>query len=390
MTSRPDFDVIIVGGGLVGAAFARALKDSALKLALVEGRPIAPPGPPGQDARVYAVSPGNIAQLNQLGIWPRLGADRQTPIQAMQVFGDAGAEIQFDSLEMGRPELGAIAENQALLTACWQELAGQGNLSQFCPAQCADLAVEDHQAKMTLADGRVLTARLVVGADGAQSWVRNNGGFSATMLGYAQQAVVANFVIEKPHRQVAYQWFRQPDILAWLPLPGRRMSMVWSLPEARAPGLMALDAAAFAEEVARAGQYRLGRLELLTRPLAFPLRLMHMAQFVQPRLALIGDAAHNVHPLAGQGVNLGFQDAWALAEVLGSDAAARDCGDYYLLRRFERARKSDILAMELVTDGLQRLFAADLPLLRLLRNQGLDLTDRQRWLKKHLMQHAIL
>jgi 2-polyprenylphenol 6-hydroxylase len=390
LTSRPDFDVIIVGGGLVGAAFARALKESALKLALVEGRPIAPPGPPGQDARVYAVSPGNIAELNQLGIWPRLGADRQTPIQAMQVFGDAGAEIHFDSLEMGRAALGAIAENQALLTACWQELAEQGNLSLFCPAQCADLAVDDHQAKITLADGRVLTARLVVGADGAQSWVRNNGGFSATVLGYAQQAVVANFAIEKPHRQVAYQWFRQPDVLAWLPLPGQRMSMVWSLPEARVPGLMALDAAAFADEVARAGQYQLGRLELLTRPLAFPLRLMHMAQFVQPRLALIGDAAHNVHPLAGQGVNLGFQDAWALAEVLGSGAAARDCGDYYLLRRFERARKSDILAMELVPDGLQRLFAADLPLLRLLRNQGLDLTDRQRWLKKHLMQHAIL
>ena len=206
---------------------------------------------------------------------------------------------------------------------------------------------------------------------------------------YRQLGVVANFSCEKPHRDTAFQWFRRDGVLALLPLPGNRVSMVWSIAEEAGRGLLAAPDAALAAEVESASSGTLGTLRVITPAAGFPLKLQRVTQFTKPRLALVGDAAHNVHPLAGQGVNLGFRDARVLARVLKERGPQGDCGDYALLRRYERARREDVLAMEVATDGLQKLFNSDAVFLARARNLGLKLVDRQPWLKNFLVHHAV-
>jgi ubiquinone biosynthesis UbiH/UbiF/VisC/COQ6 family hydroxylase len=385
-----EFDVVIVGGGLVGASLALALKDSGLRMALVEGRE--PPSLPRDDSwdiRVYAVTPGNAEWMHGLGVWQALDLSRITPVQEMHIYGDSGgAQLEFSAYEACLAELAFIAESRLLQNALWQAVTGLDNLERFCPAGCASLRIAEDRALLRLEDGRELSADLVVGADGRESWVRSQAGLDARPASYRQLGVVANFETEKPPEGIARQWFREDGVLAWLPLPGNRISIVWSLFEERAAELLALSPDVFCDRVREAGGSSLGELRLITPPAAFPLRVLHLESLVGPRVALVGDAAHNVHPLAGQGVNLGFRDAAQLAEVLKERGPQRNCGDYWLLRRYERARKADILAMQLVTDGLQKLFNNRNPVLRLARNAGLALTDRQGWLKGRLARYA--
>src|SRR5690606_34231094 len=202
-------------------------------------------------------------------------------------------------------------------------------------------------------DGSELSARLVVAADGADSRVREAAGIDAARKDYGQLGVVANFSCARPHRNIARQWFMRESVLALLPLPGERVSMVWSIEEARARALMDLSPSGLAAAVSDATHEAVGRLEPLTPPAAFPLRLQRVERLVRARVALVGDAAHNIHPLAGQGVNLGFRDAGALAAVLAGRGPHQDCGDRALLRRYERARREDVVLMQGVTDGLQ-------------------------------------
>lgn len=386
-----DFDLIIVGAGLVGASLAVALKDSGLKLALVEGRaPASPPRDGSWDNRIYAINPANARFLDQTGIWSGLEQSRIAPVYEMHVWGDdPAARLDFTAYQAGVAELAFIAESRLMQDGLWRALQGQSNLELFCPAACAALHIDTDAASLTLRDGRTLRAKLVVGADGRESWVRAQAGIESNPRDYRQDGVVANFEIGQPHRNCAYQWFREDGILAYLPLPENRISIVWSADEPLARELMALEPEAFCRRVQEAGKNTLGKLGLITPPAAFSLRLLNLEHLVKPRVALIGDAAHNVHPLAGQGVNLGFQDAKLLAEVLAQRESQRDCGDLALLRRYERARKEDILAMQLVTDGLQKLFNNPDPLLRTLRNTGLSLTNHLGGLKNRLMRHAI-
>jgi ubiquinone biosynthesis UbiH/UbiF/VisC/COQ6 family hydroxylase len=251
------------------------------------------------------------------------------------------------------------------------------------------LTFETHAARLELGDGRTLCPRLMVGADGADSWVRAQTAIAVEMRRYNQTAVVANFAISRPHRGIAYQWFRHDGVLALLPLPGARVSMVWSTIEEHATRLLELAREEFLAEVAAASHGALGDLQLITPAAGFPLRLQRVKQLVLPRLALIGDAAHNVHPLAGQGVNLGFRDARQLAQVLMERGSQTDCGDYRLLRRYERARREDIVATQFATDSLQRLFNNEITWLANLRNGGLRLINRQAHLKNLLVQHAV-
>jgi len=243
--------------------------------------------------------------------------------------------------------------------------------------------------RLELASGRALQARLIVGADGADSWVRAKAGISAARRPYHQTAVVANFEVSQPHLDTAYQWFRRDGVLALLPLPGERVSMVWSTSVAHAQKLVALAPKELAEQVAAASGEALGAMKVITPAAAFPLQLQRVRQLVAPRIALVGDAAHGVHPLAGQGVNLGFRDARELAQVLTQRGAQHDCGDYRLLRRYERARREDIAATQLTTDALQRLFNNDNRWLAGLRNFGLRATDRVPPLKNFLVRHAV-
>jgi len=387
---RNSFDVVIIGGGLVGLSLARALSGSGLTQALIEPQPPAPP-PTGADwdSRVYALSPGSAAFLEGCGAWQRLPPERIARVERMRVYGDdPGACIEFSAYDAGLRELAFIIENSRLHHALQEAARGQ-DLRMHCPSGWSTLEFHEDHAAIGLEGGTELAARLVIGADGAESRVRKHAGIAAHASDYRQLGVVANFSCEKSHDDTAFQWFMRDGVLALLPLPGRRVSMVWSVAEERGRRLLALPGAALSAEVEAASGGALGALQVMTPARGFPLKLQRVTQFTRPRLALVGDAAHNVHPLAGQGVNLGFRDARALAKVLGERGPQRDCGDRALLRRYERARREDVLAMQLATDGLQKLFNNDAVLLSRVRNLGLTLVDRLPWLKSFLVHHAV-
>ena len=408
MKTSMQYDIVIIGGGLVGASLAAALKDSGLSLALVEAgaHPRSNPPPSFQegevangstrdalvddwDSRIYAISPGSRRFLEQSGAWAKLDPTRVAPVEEMRVFGDTNSKLEFSAYQMGVSELACILENRALQHALWRVLQDQDNLTFFHPVRCKALSIAEESTELTLEDGQTLRARLIVGADGRNSWVRNQAGISAAPVDYQQHGVVANFNCELPHRGIAHQWFQEDGILALLPLPGLRVSMVWSVSPEKSAALLAMPPEVLCSQVAAASQHTLGNLQLITPPAAFPLRLLTLPQISAPRVALIGDAAHNMHPLAGQGVNTGFRDARQLAELLTNRGGCSDCGDAQLLRRYDRKRREDIHTMQATTYGLKQLFCNDDPILRTLRNLGLNTTNHLVPLKKLLMQHAL-
>ena len=384
-----DFDIVIVGAGLVGASFALGLRGAGLKLAVVEAQAPVAAGDLW-DSRVYAISPGSAAFLDGLGAWERVDRARICAVHEMLVHGDrARARLQFSAYESGVPELAWIVENRQLQSVLWQGLEHQHELELVCPDRCETLQLRDDAAELTLASGRTLRARLVVAADGMHSWARRAAGMAVEEKSYGQMGVVANFSCAGAHHNTAYQWFRGDGVLAYLPLPEQRMSMVWSTPDDHAAELLALTAAALCARVAEAGKDALGKLELLSAPMQFPLARLRAARLAAPRIALIGDAGHVLHPLAGQGVNLGFGDAAAPARVLLQREPFRDAGEIRLLRRYERARAEDILALAWVTDGLQQLFAAPGGAAAKLRNAGLNLTNALPVVKNLLIHRAL-
>ena len=392
MNAERQFEVAIVGGGLVGAAVARALAGMRVALVTREPRPQLPSR--GFDARVYAISPGNAAFLARLGAWGAIPERHLTPVHAMRVYGDDGASlIEFDAYRSGVSELAWIAEDARLQEALWRGLEGQEGLTLFSGSCIRDLAIAERQAGIALIVGRRLGAQIVVPADGARSVVRTQAGIPGEAKDYGHTAVVANFACARPHRNVARQWFqgRTGDgaVLALLPLPGDHVSMVWSTSTADADRLLALEGEALAREVAVAARQALGELAPVTPPRGFPLQRLAAARLVAPRVALAGDAAHVIHPLAGQGANLGLQDARVLAEVLAAREPGRDPGGLRLLRRYERSRAEAILAMRATVHGMFRLFDAPGPALSRLRNAGLNLAYRMQVLKNLLMRHAM-
>ncbi len=386
MTAQ-TYDVIIVGAGIVGAAFAVAMRDSGLKLALIEPHPSVPPTDEW-DTRIYAISPGSADFLTTLGVWQTLDKSRIGPVYGMHISGDSGAKLEFDAYSAGVPQLASIMESGRIQYGLWAALQNQSNLTLFAGATCTELAWSATGARLALADGTVLHSKLIVAADGGQSWVRAQAGIEAKRENYLQSGVVANFIVERPHRGIARQWFRADGVLAWLPLPENQISMVWSTDAVHTQSLLAASPEQLAAEVAAAGGHGLGKLTQIGRAAAFPLSINRVSSLVQSGLALIGDAAHGVHPLAGQGVNLGLRDALELAQVLQQRGAA-DCGELILLRRYERARSGDIVMMQTVTDSLHHLFRSQNPLLAKLRNTGMDITNHMNPIKTWLMRQAL-
>ena len=368
-------DLIIVGGGPVGASLARAMHGLSAVLVAHERRIPAVRAAGAFDVRVYALSPANVAFL-------ALDEEVLTPVHAMRVFGDQGSRIDFDAYRAGVPALAYIVEDARLQDALWDGLDAE-------VGRCEGLALEEGRVRVRLDGGRELAGRLVVAADGAESRVREYAGIKATAKAYGQNAVVANFACERPHANTAYQWFQGGPVLALLPLPGNHVSMVWSLPSEVAERTAALDAENLCREVQAATRQTLGGLRLVTPPRTYPLRRISARRIVAPRVALVGDAAHVIHPLAGQGLNLGLQDVRTLSRVLSEREPVRDPGDWRLLRRYERARAEPILAMDSMVDGLQRLFAARGGLAARLRNRGLNLTDRLEVVKNLLIRQAM-
>jgi ubiquinone biosynthesis UbiH/UbiF/VisC/COQ6 family hydroxylase len=337
----------------------------------------------GFDPRVYALSPGNVDFLRTLGVWHNLPAQRVARVEAMHIFGDdTRATLEFDAYDAGVRELAWIVEDSVLQTALWSGLSGMA-------LRCERLEAADTHALLSFTDGPPLAAKLVVGADGAHSFVRRAAGIAARERSFGQVAVVANFECSKPHRNVAYQWFQAGPVLALLPLPGDQVSMVWSLPTGEGERIIALSPEELAHEVQTASHGIVGELAAASPARSFPLQRLSARHLVGRRVALVGDAAHVVHPLAGQGLNLGLQDVRVLAQVIGERELGRDPGDERLLRRYERRRAEPILGMDTVISGLFALYGTRNSAVGRLRNAGLNLTNRTTVLKNLLMRQAM-
>jgi len=372
-----DYDIAIIGGGMVGATLACALGGSRLRVAVVE--PVAAPRqfPAGDfDIRVSAITRATQNVFTAIGAWDGMAARCVQPYEAMHVWDACGSgAIHFDCTELGEPDLGHIIENRVILAALLDRLASFGNIDFLCPASATGMQLGEDAAQLFLADGRIIAAKLLVGTDGTTSWVREQAGIDSTGWAYDQTAVVATVKTSQHHQNAAWQRFLPSGPLAFLPLPEGYSSIVWSTSHAQAEVLRTLPSAQFLDELQLAFGDALGRMESVGPRGAFPLRLQHADRYVLPRLALAGNAAHALHPLAGQGLNIGILDAAALVEVLLS-AGRKDIGSLALLRRYERWRKGDNIAMVGAMDVFKRLFSNDTAPLVQLRNAGLAMADR--------------
>jgi 2-octaprenylphenol hydroxylase len=384
------YDVVVIGAALVGASAAVGLAKQGFKVALIDTKApsFGSADPEVWDSRIYAISPGNVDWLGQIGVWARVNQARLTAIAGMHVWADANSpHLSFDAADVHLENLGVILENSCLHQALWDELKSL-DVDVMLDVQCADIDFGLQAVTIRMMNGTSLFAQLVVAADGGNSWVRSQTALGVQKKVYEHVGVVANFEVELPHQNVARQWFVEDGILAWLPLPGNRISMVWSTKDAQ--HLMQLSPEDLCQSVAQAGCFQLGEMKLISPSLAFPLVKQNANSIIANRLALVGDAAHQVHPMAGQGVNLGFRDVVELLQVLSDRHPLADIGDRFLLRRYERARKTDVLAMQGLTHGLYAVFDSKQALVKILRDWGLVLPNRLTGLKKQLMKRALI
>lgn len=391
-------DICVIGSGAVGKAGALAMARAGLDVVLVA--PVSPaaatPAAAAHDdwdLRVYALNHVARHLLGSLKVWDAMDAARVAPVDAMAIHGDGdgqAGQLGFDAYGARVDALAWIVEDRNLNHALDGALRFASGV-RFVQGSAVELACAADRATVALDTGDRIDCSLVVGADGAHSWVRTQADIGMDYRAYGQSAVVANFATDRPHHGVASQWFLGAEgIVALLPLPEQRVSLVWSAPDALADRLMHEGPQALCERLAQLPGQTLGQFAMLPpqQPRAFPLRLIRASSPVAHRIALIGDAAHVVHPLAGQGMNLGFADIDALLSALARRDQRADCGDTRTLARYARSRKEEVMLMQLATDGLQRLFASELGPLKALRNLGMTAVDRLPFVKRRLMAHA--
>jgi 2-octaprenylphenol hydroxylase len=382
-------EIAIVGGGLVGAGLAAALAGSGVSVTVIDPRGATAVPATGFDPRVYALRPASVTFLERCAIWGRVDSTRVCPVLEMRVSGDDGRSVlTFDAYRAGLAQLAVIAEDANLQRAARATLDTLPLVSVITGRSVVAAQWAQEQVSLTLDDGTTVGAALAVAADGADSRLRTLAGIEVDVRDYGQRAVVANFRAARPHRQTAFQWFRNDGVLALLPLPDDQVSLVWSTPEPNAERLTALPPAEFARSVAAAAFGALGDLEVCSAVASFPLRLMRARRVVAPRLVMVGDAAHNVHPLAGQGLNLGLADCETLARLIAARPPVESVASPGLLARYRRSRAEEVFAMQALTDGLRRLFEAKVPGLKWLRNTGLRLVDRLAPVKRELIRRA--
>ncbi|RPD89734.1 ubiquinone biosynthesis protein UbiH [Neisseria weixii] len=379
-----EHEILIIGGGLVGAAAAVALKRQGRDAALLEIRPAETDLSRlenGWDARIFAISPANQALLQSLDAWP--SENRIQPVATMDVRGDNGGRIEFKAADIPVPRLTAIAENRWLLAGLWQQIRALD--IPVITQKAVELETDIQMATVRLENGGTVQAKLIIGADGAHSWVRTQAGIKVRENPYGHHGVVANFITEKNHHGTAFQWFKNGEVLAYLPLPDHKISVVWSTAEPEK--LTKLSPEDLAAAVTTQGEGILGKLSPLSPAFSFNLILRRPETTFASRILLIGDAAHTIHPLAGQGVNLGFGDVLELQKL---SQGVADIGAYQFLKRFAQNRLEPVRTMQYGCDGLFRLFADNtLPALPWLRNTGLDLVNAAPFVKNRLIKHAM-
>jgi 2-octaprenylphenol hydroxylase len=383
-------DILIAGAGLVGLTLAAALRSGPWDVAMVEAAEGEEDAGDSLDIRVSAVTRASERIFRALGAWEAMEAERVTPLREMYVWDASGSgSIRFDSADIGEERLGSVIENAVMRRALLERLRSWDGLTWYRPDRIQALEFGDDGAAVTLESGPTLQARLVVGADGADSQVRLLRGIATRGWRYPQRALVANVRSSRAHRETAWQVFLPTGPLALLPLPEGHSAVVWSTTPAEAERLQSEDPDAFLADLQLAFGAHLGRMLSVGPRASFPLRLLHAREYVRPRLALVGDAAHAIHPLAGQGVNLGLLDAAALAEVLlDASALGRDPGSFLPLRRYERWRKGANTLMLATMEGFHRLFGTQRFAVREARNWGLLLTDAAGPLKNAIMRYA--
>lgn len=371
---RADLDAIVVGAGAAGGALALALARDGFEVAVVEAREPAPWSAEDEvDLRVVALAPDARELLDDIGAWSAIASSRTGPYRQMHVWDAlAPGSLHFDAAEQGEAALGWIVENKLIQHALWKSLASEARVRVSCPAEVEGIEDDIDAVTATLVDGTRLRARVLVSAEGAESSVRAKLGIAFEGRDYGQRAIVAHVTTERPHDGTAWQRFQPGGPLAFLPLADGRRSIVWSLPEAEATRILALDDAAFRAELGCAFDFRLGAITATTKRAAFPLRLRLAERFVHGRCVLAGDAAHVVHPLAGQGMNLAFRDVRCLRRVL---VAARergsDIGAAHVLRRYERERRSESMVAAYGLDAIGRVYGGDRMPLAAIRGMGL-------------------
>ncbi len=389
---QQSYDIIIVGGGMVGATLACALGNSSLKIAVVEAYQSNFDWQEGShDIRVSAITHASQHIFENLGIWQSMQHDGVAAYDKMHVWDASGqGQIHFDSTEVGQADLGHIIENRVIQKAVQTRLSDFDNIELLMPVQLQSMQLNEQGVELTASDGLKLKTQLIIGADGANSWVRKQADITLRSWAYHQNAVVCNVTTSESHQNACWQQFMPDGPLAFLPLAGGQSSIVWSTTEEKAQCLLNMNEHDFSQELQVTFGSSLGRIQLSSERGSFPLRLRHAVQYVQEHLALVGDAAHTVHPLAGQGVNLGLLDAAVLAEelLLGVDKK-RNVGAMSVLRRYERRRKGDNIAMLAAMDGFKRLFSNDITPLKLLRNSGLNIADKFNPLKNLMIKRAM-
>lgn len=394
---KTDFDIAIVGGHLVGSLLACALADSGFQVALIDrqdAKYVKTIDSNSQaehfDLRVFAINVASQRILQNLGLWESIEADRVFPYYAMHVWDAAGfGKINFDCSDIAATVLGHIIEDRVLCQAVRQQISSLSNVSSINGANLKAMNSSVHQVNLQLSNGRHLSAKLLVGADGIHSSVRQFANITAVSGSYSQTAIVATVRVEKSHQYTAWQRFLPTGPLAFLPLSENLCSIVWSLDDEMSQDYLSLSDSEFEQILTSAFEAKLGQVSLHSERRSFPLNYLYSKRYCLPRIVLVGDAAHAIHPLAGQGLNLGLLDIAVLADELKQAAkSVIDPGRLTILRRYERKRKGDNLLMLAAVSGFKSLFAIEHQSLAFARSMGINYFDKTLWLKQHIALQA--
>ncbi len=391
MVNQQNYDVIVVGGGMVGAAVACALGNSGLQIAVIENAlPPVYAGDQPHDLRVSALSIASKTILQAIGAWQGIERRRYCPYRRMRVW-EEGGDTEFRSHDIDEPELGYIVENRIVQLALLDRLAEFENIELIAPSVISKVEYSPHQApKLCLENGAELTAKLLIGADGAQSRVRQSVGIGVTSWDYQQHAFVLYIETEYGQQDITWQRFVPTGPQAFLPLPGHFGSIVWYHSPDEIKRLQRLTKEALRHELIQAFPPELGEVKQVIATASFPLKRQHAQAYVKPGVALAGDAAHTINPLAGQGVNIGFLDAAALAEVIGGAVKqGEDFSRLAVLQRYEKMRRRENLKMMTVMDAFYHVFSNEIPPVKLIRNIGLGLAERV-WPAKNKVMRAAM